>query len=61
MNKISKKTLAISLASISLWMIGSFILFQEKNGKTTMIITAIVIMGGLYAQIKKDRRAYSEL
>ncbi len=61
MKKISKKTLAIILISISLWIIGSFLLYPEKNGKTTIMIISIIIIGGLYSQIKKDRKAYSKL
>ncbi len=61
MNRISKMTKITVLISICLWVIGSFFLIQESNGKTVILITAIIIIAGIYSQINKDKKAHSEL
>ena len=61
MEKISKITKITGLISICLWAIGSVFLYQENHGKTTIFITAIIIIAGLYSRINKDRKVHSEL
>ncbi len=61
MNRISEMTKITGLISICLWVIGSFFLIQESNGKTVILITAIIIIAGIYSQINKDKKAHSEL
>ena len=56
MNKISRKVKLIGIISICLWIIGSILLFHENNGKTTIMITALIIIAGLYSQIIKERK-----
>jgi len=60
MKKISTKTFLISIATIILWMIGSHFILKENSSFTTIIIVAIIILTGLYSQIKKDIRINSE-
>ena len=59
MTKLTTKTLIITLTSISLWIIGSYLLFNEKNGKATITIFAVILIAGLYSQIRK--RSNSEI
>ena len=61
MNKISKKTLITTLTAISLWIIGSYLLIDEKNDKTTIMIVTIILVAGLYSQIKKDIAVNSKI
>ena len=61
MNKISKKTILVSLIYISLWVIGSALLYQETNGKIIITITAVVVIARIVSQVNKDRKAGSEL
>ncbi len=56
MTKISKTLKIMGLSSICLWIIGSVVLFNENNGKTIIMITAIIIIAGLYSQIIKERK-----
>lgn len=60
MRKISTRTLLISITAIILWMFGSYFIQNENNSFTTIIIVAIIITGGLYSQIRRDIRVYSE-
>jgi hypothetical protein len=60
MKKLSNTVKIMGLLSISLWIIGSIILFNEKNGKATIVIIAVIIIAGLYAQIAKDKKIKSE-
>jgi uncharacterized membrane protein len=61
MKKISKALKITGLISICLWIIGSVFLYRENNGKITIVITAIIIIAGLYSQITKDRKVNTEL
>ena len=61
MINISTRVKILGLISISLWIIGSYVLFDEKNGKTISIITAVIIIAGLYSQVLKSRKESSEL
>ncbi|RXG17818.1 hypothetical protein DSM03_101517 [Leeuwenhoekiella aestuarii] len=60
MIKLSNTVKITGLISICLWIIGSIILFNEKNGRATMVLTAVIIIAGLYAQIIKERKVNSE-
>ena len=60
MNKIPKALKFKILVSVCLWIIGSILLFRENNGKTIIVITALIIVAGLYAQILKDRKVNSK-
>lgn len=60
MKKLSNSMKIKGLLSICLWVIGSVILFNEKNGKTTIVVAAVIIIAGLYFQINKDRKVNSE-
>jgi len=61
MEKLSKRSKITSLISICLWIIGSVFLFRVNNGKIFILISAIIIIAGIYSQITKDGKAYSEL
>ena len=58
--KLSNTVKITGLISICLWIIGSIILFNEKNGRATIVLTAVIIIAGLYAQIIKERKVNSE-
>jgi uncharacterized membrane protein YbaN (DUF454 family) len=59
--KIISNTIKISaLLSICLWLVASIFLFNEKNGKTIMVSTAVIIIAGLSSQIIKTRKVNSE-
>ncbi|RXG13627.1 hypothetical protein DSM02_3668 [Leeuwenhoekiella polynyae] len=60
MIKLSNTVKITGLISICLWIIGSIILFNEKNGRATIVLTAVIIIAGLYAQIIKERKVNSE-
>ena len=60
MKKISNTVKITGLISICLWIIGSIILLNEKNGIGIIVITAVIIIAGLYSQIIKDRKVNSE-
>ncbi|SDW47117.1 hypothetical protein [Flavobacterium degerlachei] len=60
MKKLSNTVKITALISICLWIIGSIILFDEKNGKTIILLTAVVIIAGLFSQISKERKLNSE-
>jgi len=60
MKKLSNTVKITGLLSICLWVIGSIILFDEKNGKATILLTAVVIIAGLSSQINKERKVNSE-
>lgn len=60
MKKLSNSMKIKGLLSVCLWVIGSVILFNEKNGKTTIVVAAVIIIAGLYFQINKDRKVNSE-
>lgn len=59
MDKISKKTIIISLVYICLWAMGSLLLFQEKNGKLIIVMTAVAVIARISTQVNKDRKASS--
>lgn len=50
----------ITVVVIGLWGIGSFLIFRGTNGESIGVSTAIIILVGLYTQIKKDRKEKSE-
>jgi multisubunit Na+/H+ antiporter MnhG subunit len=60
MKKISNTVKITGLLSICLWIIASIILFNEKNGKATIVITAVIIIAGLSSQIIKNGKVNSE-
>lgn len=60
MKKTSNTLKIIGLLSICLWVVGSIILFDEKNGKATILLTAVVIIAGLSSQISKERKVNSQ-
>jgi hypothetical protein len=60
MKKLSNTVKITGLLSICLWIIASIILFNEKNGKATIVITAVVMIAGLSSQIRKDRKVDAE-
>lgn len=47
------------MLTIILWIIGSIILFNEKNDISIIVITAGIIITGLYGQISKYRNGNS--
>ncbi|WP_405199094.1 hypothetical protein [Christiangramia sp. LLG6405-1] len=60
MKKISTKTLFIAIFAFALFLTGSYFLLELKNGKTTILIVAIILIAGLNSQIRKDFRIHSE-
>ncbi|EIA07645.1 hypothetical protein [Flavobacterium frigoris] len=60
MKKTSNTVKIIGLLSICLWVVGSIILFDEKNGKATILLTAVVIIAGLSSQISTERKVNSQ-
>jgi hypothetical protein len=60
MKKLSNTVKITGLLSICLWIIGSIFLFDEKNGKTIILLTAVVIIAGLFSQISKEKNVNSE-
>ena len=56
MKKLSNTLKIRGLISICLWIIASILLFNEKNGKFIMVLAAIIITAGLYAQIIKTEK-----
>lgn len=61
MRNISTRVKILSLISICLWIIGTFLLFNENNGKVISIIAAIILIAGLYSLVLKDQKDNSEL
>ena len=61
MKNISKRVKILGIISICLWIIGSFLIFNETNGKGVIIASAVVIIAGLSSQVLKDRKESSEL
>ena len=58
MKKISTKVKLIGIISISLWIIGSFLIYNQTNGKGISISTAVIIIAGLYSQIRKEQKKF---
>ena len=61
MRNISTRVKIIGIISISLWIIGSFLIYNGTNGKGIFISSIVIIGAGLYSQIKKDQKENSEL
>ncbi len=61
MKNISKKTKILSLISISLWIIGSLIIYMNDKNSNIIIVSAIIMIVGIYSQINKDRKAITGL
>ena len=55
MKNISTKIKIIGIISICLWIVGTFLIYSETNGKGVSIVTAVIIIAGLYSQIRKDQ------
>ncbi len=61
MKNISKKVKILAIISICLWILGSFLIYNETNGKGVSIASAVIIIAGIYSQILKDQKENSEL
>lgn len=60
MKNISTRIKIIGVISISLWIIGSFLIYNGTNGKGIFISSAVIIIAGLYSQIRKDQKEHSQ-
>ncbi len=60
MKNISKKVKIMGIVSICLWIIGSYLIYNETNGKGVSIATAVIIIAGLYSLIFKEQRENSD-
>jgi hypothetical protein len=60
MKKISNTIKIMGLLSICVWIIAIIFLFPEKNGKTIIVSTAVIIIAGLCFQIIKNRKVNFE-
>lgn len=56
MKNISTKVKIMGIISICLWIVGSFLIYNDTNGKEVSIATAAIIISGLYSQIIKDQK-----
>ena len=56
MRRISTRVKVLGLVSICLWIAGSFFIYNETQGMATSIITAIIIIAGLYSMEAKGRK-----
>ncbi len=56
MKEIPKTLKVTGIISICLWLLGSFILFQERNGISISLITGLIIIAGFYHQLNKDKK-----
>ena len=61
MKNISKKTKILSLISVSLWIIGSLIIYMNDKNSNIIIVSAVVIIAGIYSQINKDHKVNTGL
>ncbi|WP_156101239.1 hypothetical protein [Salegentibacter sp. Hel_I_6] len=57
---MSTKVKIIGLVSFCLWVIGSYLIYNETNGKAVSIAVAVIIIAGLYSQIKRDQKESSK-
>ena len=53
---MSNKLKIMIIASICFWLIGSYLIYTDTNGKSVSISSAVIIIAGLYFQIIKERK-----
>ena len=61
MKNISKKVKILAVVSICLWIVGSFLIFNDMGRIGASISVLVIIIAGLYSQVIKDRKEKSKL
>jgi len=60
MKNISTKVKIMAVVSICLWIVGSFLIFNDNREIGASIVVLVIIIAGLYSRVIKDRKENSK-